>query len=196
MGTRNLTCVVLDNQIKVAQYGQWVGYPEGQGATILEFLKVCDLENFKERVSKLREITAEELSERWVECGNNGKEEWVTLSVSHEMKEKYPEFHRDLGAEILQYIADGKVSAVNLATDFAAKSLFCEWCYVVDLDRNVLEIYKGFVKEPHKGQRFSDLPREKEDEKYYPVAIEREFPFQDLPDTVEEFVALFHDKEK
>lgn len=38
MGTRNLTCVVLDGEYKVAQYGQWDGYPEGQGRTILEFL--------------------------------------------------------------------------------------------------------------------------------------------------------------
>lgn len=31
MGTRNLTCVVLDGEFKVAQYGQWDGYPEGSG---------------------------------------------------------------------------------------------------------------------------------------------------------------------
>ena len=31
MGTRNLTAVYLDGQYKVAQYGQWDGYPEGQG---------------------------------------------------------------------------------------------------------------------------------------------------------------------
>jgi len=28
MGTRNLTCVMKDGQYKVAQYGQWDGYPE------------------------------------------------------------------------------------------------------------------------------------------------------------------------
>lgn len=35
MGTRNLTAVYLDGQYKVAQYGQWDGYPEGQGITAL-----------------------------------------------------------------------------------------------------------------------------------------------------------------
>ena len=39
MGTRHLICVVSDNQYRIAQYGQWDGYPEGQGAAILEFLK-------------------------------------------------------------------------------------------------------------------------------------------------------------
>lgn len=38
MGTRNLTAVYLDGQYKVAQYGQWDGYPEGQGITVLTFL--------------------------------------------------------------------------------------------------------------------------------------------------------------
>lgn len=40
MGTRNLT-IVIDKQgaLKVAQYGQWDGYPSGQGAVVLEFAK-------------------------------------------------------------------------------------------------------------------------------------------------------------
>lgn len=32
MGTRNLTAVYIDGEYKVAQYGQWDGYPEGPGA--------------------------------------------------------------------------------------------------------------------------------------------------------------------
>ena len=39
MGTRNLTCVIKDGKYRVAQYGQWDGYPEGQGMNILNFLK-------------------------------------------------------------------------------------------------------------------------------------------------------------
>ena len=37
MGTRNLTCVVLDGKYVVSSYGQWDGYPSGQGKTILNF---------------------------------------------------------------------------------------------------------------------------------------------------------------
>jgi hypothetical protein len=39
MGTRNLTRVICDGKTKVAQYGQWDGYPEGQGKTVLNFLR-------------------------------------------------------------------------------------------------------------------------------------------------------------
>ena len=38
MGTRNLTVVVKDGTHKIAQYGQWDGYPSGVGADILTFL--------------------------------------------------------------------------------------------------------------------------------------------------------------
>lgn len=31
MGTRNPTAVVLDGEYKLAQYGQWDGFPSGQG---------------------------------------------------------------------------------------------------------------------------------------------------------------------
>lgn len=39
MGTRGLTMVICDGETKVAQYGQWDHYPEGNGITCLEFTK-------------------------------------------------------------------------------------------------------------------------------------------------------------
>ena len=39
MGTRNLTVVVKDEQVRVAQYGQWDGYPEVTGRGILKILR-------------------------------------------------------------------------------------------------------------------------------------------------------------
>ena len=47
MGTRHLICVVKDNEYKLAQYGQWDGYPEGQGVNILRFLRDFDRDVFE-----------------------------------------------------------------------------------------------------------------------------------------------------
>ena len=50
MGTRNLTMVVdKTGETKIAQYGQWDGYPFGQGLTVLHFL------SDKNSVDKLQE---------------------------------------------------------------------------------------------------------------------------------------------
>ncbi len=34
--------------------------------------------------------------------------------------------------------------------EFAKDSLFCEWGYLVNLDENVLEVYRGFISEGEK----------------------------------------------
>ena len=38
MGTRHLICAHKDGKYPIAQYGQWDGYPEGQGVDVLSFL--------------------------------------------------------------------------------------------------------------------------------------------------------------
>ena len=38
MGTRHLIAVQLDGEYKIAQYGQWDGYPDGKGIDVLHFL--------------------------------------------------------------------------------------------------------------------------------------------------------------
>ena len=197
MGTRNLTCVVADGEFKVAQYGQWDGYPSGQGATVYRFLKAnADrLDEFKALVSSLPVVTDADLENRWVECGKDPDSGWATIAVSSLFGERYPHLSRDCGAFVLELILAGEVDCVKLEQSFAASSLFCEWAYVLDLDRNVLEVYEGFVKEPHEGQRFSSLPRDEEEE-YYPIKLLREFPFAELPATVEEYIEILEPAEE
>lgn len=52
------------------------------------------------------------------------------------------------------------IGLVN-SEEFAADSLFCEWAYVIDLDKNTFEVYQGFNKKPiDKTERFF-LPNRK-----------------------------------
>lgn len=62
------------------------------------------------------------------------------------------------GYKVIPYIIDGTVTGVVDSYQFAAQSLWCEWCYVIDYDANTFEVYKGFNK--HKlapNERFYDL---------------------------------------
>lgn len=173
MGTRNLTCVYLNGEYKVAQYGQWDGYPSGQGATALNFLRSVDMGVFRVRVSKVTFYTDEEIEE----LDKNGK---------------FPVYlGRDTGAEILNVVMkEDNLKLVN-SVKFAEKSLFCEWAYVIDLDKNRFEIYKGFVKkgEPRSTEeRFS--VSDPDESKYDAVKLAKFYGLDNLP-TVEEMVELF-----
>lgn len=185
MGTRNLTMVIHQQGPKIAQYGQWDGYPSGQGSTALRFLfKMMNenkLDEFKKRLESLRWIT---------------KEEGEKLDAMDDWKSKYPYLSRDAGADILNavlfnqmWVSEGisgrkeipvEVEFLSDAREFAGDSLFCEWAYVIDLDNETFEIYEGFNQQPlNESDRFFSL--QKEGEKYKPVRLVKSYSLRDLP---------------
>jgi hypothetical protein len=88
-------------------------------------------------------------------------------------------------------IADGEVEEVYPKEKFAADSLFCEWAYVLDLDRKILEIYEGFQEEPHQNGRFAHMEYHRERKtQYYPVSLFIEFHFNDLPGEARDFIKM------
>ena len=64
MGTRHRQSVITkDGDLKIQQYGQWDGYPEGQGKDILNYLKNGDLEKYQENLNKIPLINDEQIKE-------------------------------------------------------------------------------------------------------------------------------------
>lgn len=151
MGTRHLTIVKADNKVKVAQYGQWDGYPTGQGLNIAEFLKVVDLKKFKKQVLKLGVWTDKEIDEAYKKHGHKGGE-WVSMDISDKVKEEFPELSRDYGSGILQLIHEGKVKKVVLNESFKEDNLFCEYWYEIDLDEETISVHGGVGK--YDGHKF------------------------------------------
>lgn len=158
MGTRNLTCVWLDGEPKVAQYCQWDGYPEGQGLTALRFLK----SNFfyrpalEAQVRRLIEPDEEIMKTLYAEVGHDTETSngWISFDKAQEFKSRWPHLHRDFGANILEYVQrleekpeGGTVDFYHSnEVEFAGDGLFCEWAWVVDLDLGTFECYGGFGK--------------------------------------------------
>lgn len=186
MGTRHLICVVKDKDYKVAQYGQWDGYPGGQGLTVLNFLKKINRELFERKVADLSWITEEE------------------FKVAELHAEMYPENNRDTSAKILPLIQDSDrpIKLVN-QLKFAGDSLFCEWVYVIDLDKNTFEVYEGFNEEPLQNyERFRMFEKRNESieldgqviiqsrQNYYPVKLVKSFELNNLPSS-DEFLSFF-----
>jgi hypothetical protein len=194
MGTRHLTCVCVNGEYRIAQYGQWDGYPDGQGLTALKFVRdQMDRSDFKRKVLATTEVSQEERSRRYAEVGHDGSE-WVSMDISNKFKERWPHLNRDMGAEILQYIQDQPEGlGIQRQLEFAADSLFCEWAWVIDLDKGTFEAFKGFNKEPlAEGERFGFL--KPDNPEYYPVKKAAAWFLDALP-TDEEFLAAFKDDE-
>lgn len=142
MGTRHLTIVKSKGKTKIAQYGQWDGYPTGQGQTIADFLKKADLPKFKKQVDKLTEYTAKEIAKAYKDAGHDGGE-WVNSDVSDKKNKAHPALDRDYGAGILELIHNGTVTKVKLDESFKEDTTFCEYCYEIDLDNDSISMNDG-----------------------------------------------------
>jgi hypothetical protein len=127
MGTKHKQIVITkEGERKVSQYGQWDGYPDGQGIEILKFLKEADLDKYQEEVAKLREITDEE--------GDmvNKTENW---------QNEYPYLSRDCGSDIHQLILDGEVKFLSLMGE--DDNSWIEGFYTIDFQKGI------FISEYH-----------------------------------------------
>lgn len=205
MGTRHLTAVFLDGEYKIAQYGQWDGYPEGQGIDTLTFLRnEMNMETFKAALRNSSYISDEELAALWKVYAPDSVDGMVTLQQADAMKHDHPEFSRDTGAGILK-IVQSHPDGIQLHNqlDFAADSLFCEWAWVIDLDAGTFEAYEGFNHEPlTPDDRFyflRDKERKNEDkditgDSYYGVRLVAKWDLTSLP-TDEDFLAAFKTEE-
>jgi hypothetical protein len=124
MGTRHLQ-VVIDKKgtERVRQYGQWDGYPEGQGVDILNFFTINKnkLKEYQANLEKIRVCTEAELDEIFK------KQDWDL---------KYPHLSRDCGARIHKLILDGKVPSVSHIDNNEARR-WCEGFYTIDFKKNV-----------------------------------------------------------
>lgn len=190
MGTRGMNVIVVDNDIKCAQYNQWDSYPSGQGATALEFLREQMNETFKEKVRACSWISSAEYKQLWVEAGADPDSDFVSLDISDKFKEQNLHLHRDCGAKIYGLIQDSD-SGLKLenSIDFAGEAGLCEWVYVVDLDKNTFEVYNGDNSEITNEDRFYFLIEEarKEGGNCSPVKIVKSYSLDDLP-TKEQFI--------
>lgn len=173
MGTRGLTIVVSEGRHRIAQYGQWDHHPVGVGETVLKFCRKFlstpeARDAFRKKLTTCRFGTQEEFEADGAVLG----EDFVR---------KYPTLDRDMGGYVLEHVMSVPGEHIlRDSLDFAGDSLFCEWVYVVDLDAETFEVFKGFNEKPLGPEdRFVDLDRPSP--KYHPVRLIERFSLSDLP---------------
>jgi len=132
MGTRNLTVVKdVAGNTKIAQYGQWDGYPSYSGIQALEFLRNKDWQALLQSKLDLVQFVGDE------EVDTLYKQYESTDWENKDFLNAYPGLHRDTGIGILAVVANATDTIKTVDnTEFANDSLFCEGIYEVDFSTN------------------------------------------------------------
>ena len=144
MGTRHHQKVINKRgELKVSQYGQWDGYPNGQGFDILNYLRRGNLDKYQEELDKLHLITDEESK---------------IVDADPKWQENYPYMGRDCGSKIHQMIEDGEVKFVQFIDDEEAKR-WCQGFYTIDFQQNkFIAEFNNTIRE----YSLSDLPTDEQ----------------------------------
>jgi len=132
MGTRNLTLVKnLEGITKIAQYGQWDGYPEHSGITALAFLRdKVNRDNLLVELQQVEFIDEEEANDIYEGFDHDYNDPTKYLN-------SYPGLHRDTGIDILKVVANTMNTIKTIDnSEFAKDTLFCEGIYEVDFSTN------------------------------------------------------------
>jgi hypothetical protein len=171
MGTRSSVIIIQDG-VEKSYYNQYDGYPSGVGTDVLKQLKAIDKvkdgwDQFKKNCKKVVTIDASKkpsaaVMKKYIANG------FYDERVSTRSPEDWYCLLRNLqGADYIPAIMSGKVQHICDGSGFIKDSLFCEYGYVIDLDKMVVEFYKGYQHEPQPGNRFGTQVGEGG---YYPCA--------------------------
>jgi len=166
MGTRNLTMVIdQEGTKKVAQYGQWDGYPSGVGMGVLSFLKNKEIfDKFKNNLSKVRFLDAEGVDKDFIESYNKNTPEWSSEpdNRTEEQKLWWATFcSRDLADEVLTNVAnseDKEIILIDREDTAKGSDSWVEWVYIIDIQKNTLSVGYRLDSEPIKVYQLDNLP--------------------------------------
>jgi len=178
MGTRGLMGVRVDGVDKLT-YNHWDSYPSALGEDILEYLKTVDIDEEAEKARSLRLVQEDD---RPTTVDIEKYKQYCNLKVGEKSAKTWYCLLRELQGKLHQTMLAGVMIDSH---EFINDSLFCEWAYVVNFDERVLEVYKGFQREPHAKGRYASAVCSPE-QGYYPCALIKEFSLNDLPKNLTE----------
>lgn len=121
-------------------------------------------------------------------------QEYTNTCVGEQSEEDWYCLTRGLQGDLKEMLKCGYMLVNN---DFIYDSLFCEYAYIINLDEEVLEVYKGFNQgRPGEESRYvfdpnkiSEHRRTKPiEEQYFPCSIAVKFPFTSLPQDENAFI--------
>lgn len=164
MGTRNLTMIIdKRGDLKVAQYGQWDGYPEGWGVEILNFARDKEkMAKLEKELDNIKFFNRCDDIERWLQGYSERERMEYDKALCQSSKTQRTDadmywfknlISRDLCGEILESIISidkrrlpkehNEYLYLKDSSDFGkSEGIFgCEWAYCINFKENLLQCY-------------------------------------------------------
>ena len=166
------------NEVDKLTYNHYDSYPEGLGRKVIEFIGNHTIEELNKIYDKIIMVDNESTptEEQIKEC-----EKYADISVSEQSLEDWYCLLRNSQGDLFAY--DDLRYMINNA-DFILDSLFCEYGYIINLDTNRLEIYKGFQKVFDPTNRYTIEHEIAEGNMgYYPCKMVAEIDLKTIQDT-------------
>lgn len=132
MGTRHVIEAKIDGKTKIAQYGQFDGYPTGQGKNIAQFL----------RSGYDKKIMAESLRNcRWAVDADQAVCDAANAFPKEEWKRFLPQFSRDIGAFVLWLVYGTRRRGLVLQEyQKAPGDIWIEYQWLIDFDTETVSM--------------------------------------------------------
>lgn len=169
MGTRHLIQVIdSEGELRVAQYGQFDGYPSGMGVRTL-FYATYHPKEIERGLKRVRWASEEELDviyAKYPQANYLGTEDNENLELL------YPNLVRETSADVLMTIAYsvGEVLLVD-NREFAENELYCEGIYTINYQtRTFTSTYHGVTWEV----QLDELPEHTQYLELYDKAVEQQ----------------------
>lgn len=186
MSTRGAIGFRIGGKDKVT-YNHSDSYPSYLGAAMLTFLRVNSVEAIALAARSIQVVAedAKPTPEQVKECAR-----FTDLGVSRQSPDDWYCLLRNAQGEPQEYI-----KGLRYMTDshrFLRDSLFCEYAYIINLDEDVFEFYRGFNKDGNAPGRYA---KGRSVQGYRGVALAWSMPLAELKARLDiEGVAAFVEK--
>ena len=172
MGTRGLYGF-RKNGIDKLTYNHWGSYPEGLGKDIVQFCKETSLEEMNKIFDRIILVKKDSRpsTQQIKECIKYFNEDVSTGSI-YDWYCLLRETQGNLNVykNGLRYMIDN--------ADFIKDSLFCEYAYIINLDTNSLEFWKGFQNNSNPNNRYGMERNADYKGDYYPCMMQNCYPLE------------------
>lgn len=169
MGTRGLYGF-RKNGVDKTTYNHYDSYPDGLGNNVLLFVNSHNLKELNDIYDKI--ILVDETSTPTVEQIKECMD-YLDLDVSNQSVEDWYCLLRKAQGDLEHYSGNLKYMIDN--HDFILDSLFCEYAYIINLDTNKLEFWRGFQMSEDSNSRYHADVSEDSNSGYFACRLIKEY---------------------